>query len=386
MIKKVSIFGLIVCLLLTIVSPGLVQARGELAILGSSAEAEFPSKLHFSLSARSDVDIADVRLHYVVDRESFARTTSEVYVDFMPGTKVDATWSWDMRKTGGLPPGSSVEYWWTVEDAKGDKVATTPAVVNFDDNRYRWQNITEGKLTIYWYEGDRAFAETIMLSAQETLTRLGEDTGAHLKRSAEIYLYASSQDLLGAMIFPQEWTGGVAFTRYGTIAIGLDPSELSWGRRVIAHELTHLVTHQMTFNPYNDLPNWLNEGLSMYAEGTLERGYITLLERAVAKDELISVRSLSSPFSAHAEESFLSYAQSYSLVEFLVNTYGQARMFELLNTFREGSTYDGALEEVYGFDMDGLNALWQAYVNKQYRGAEKTTVTLPVYAAVVFVS
>ena len=370
---------------MAIVSPGLVQAQGELAILGNSAEAEFPSKLNFRLSAQSNVDIADIRLHYVVDRESFARTTSEVYVDFMPGTKVDANWSWDMRKTGGLPPGSSVEYWWTVEDAKGDKLATTPTVVHFNDNRYRWQNITEGKLTIYWYKGDRAFAETIMLSAQETLARLAEDTGAHLKRSAEIYLYASSQDLLGAMIFPQEWTGGVAFTRYGAIAIGIAPSELSWGRRVIAHELTHLVTHQMTFNPYNELPTWLNEGLSMYAEGSLERGFVAFLDRAVAEDELISVRSLSSPFSAHAEESYLSYAQSYSLVEFLVSTYGQAKMLELLNTFREGNTYDGALEKVFGFDMDGLNALWQSYVAKQYREAAKGTVAVSDYAAVVFV-
>jgi len=74
------------------------------------------------------------------------------------------------------------------------------------------------------------------------------------------------------------------------------------------------------------------------------------------------VQSLSSPFSAYAEESHLSYAQSYSLVEFLISNYGQGKMLELLNTFRLGSSYDGALEKVYGFDMDGLDALWRDYV------------------------
>jgi hypothetical protein len=72
------------------------------------------------------------------------------------------------------------------------------------------------------------------------------------------------------------------------------------------------------------------------------------------------VRSLSSPFSAYAEESVLAYAQSYKLVEYLIDNYGREKMFELLLTFKQGSGYDDALEKVYGFDMDGLDALWRA--------------------------
>jgi len=74
------------------------------------------------------------------------------------------------------------------------------------------------------------------------------------------------------------------------------------------------------------------------------------------------VRSLSSPFSAYTGQSILSYAQSYSLADFLINGYGQSKMLELLNTFSKGSGYDAALKKVYDFDMDGLNALWRDYV------------------------
>jgi len=164
------------------------------------------------------------------------------------------------------------------------------------------------------------------------------------------------------MIYPQEWTGGVAFTRYSIIAIGIASDNLYWGKRAVVHELTHLVIHQMTLNPYNDLPTWLDEGLAMHTEGTLLPEFAACLNRAIAEDSLISVRSLSSPFSAYAEESYLSYAQSYSLVDFLISNHGQTKMLELLLTFRQGSSYDGALEKVYGFDMDGLDALWQNYV------------------------
>jgi len=360
MIKKVSLLALILCLFLAVLSPVSVQAVDGLTILESSVEVDFPLKLGFSVSTESDVNITEIRLHYTVDRMSYAQVTSEVYLEFVPATTVEAEWSWDMRKTGGLPPGSSVGYWWTVEDAKGDRIETSMTKVQVDDARYPWRSLTEGKVTIYWYEGDESFARELMSVAQQVLIRLVEDTGAVLEQPVNIYIYASAQDLLGAMIFPQEWTGGVAYTRFSTIAIGISPDSLDWGRRAMTHELTHLVIHQMVFNPYNDLPTWLDEGIAMYAEGALEPVLVALLDKAEAEDSLISVRSLSSPFSAYAEESLLAYAQSYNLVEFLISNYGQSKMLELLSTFRQGSGYDEALLKVYGFDMDGLDSLWRS--------------------------
>ncbi len=362
MIRKLSILALVACLSLPLLSPALAQAQGGLAVVDSSVQADFPHTLNFSLSAESDVNITDVRLHYRVDQASFARVTSEVRIEVDPDTSVDGDWSWDMRKTGGLPPGSHVTYWWTVEDARGDRVATEPVQVDFDDDRYPWRSLTEGGVSIYWYEGDDSFAQQVMEAAQEALVRLAEDTGTELEKQVEIYVYADSQDLQGAMIFPQEWTGGAAFSRFGIITIGISPDKLDWGRRAVAHELTHLVVHQVTLNPYSDLPTWLDEGLAMYMEGELESVFVATLNNAIAGGQLISVRSLSSPFSAYAEESALSYAQSYSLVDFLITSYGRGKMLELLNTFSQGSSYDGALEKVYGFDMDGLDALWQGWI------------------------
>jgi hypothetical protein len=264
-----------------------------------------------------------------------------------------------MRKTGGMPPGTAIDYWWTVKDMTGSMAESQPLRISFDDTRYSWRKLTEGKVTILWYQGNDAFARELMKVAQTTLKKLADETGAQLEKPVEIYIYASSADLQGAMIFPQEWTGGVTFTRFGTISIGISPSNLSWGSRAMAHELTHLVTHQMTFNAYGETPVWLDEGLAMYFEGDWQAPFVSALEKAIADKNLFSVRSLSSPFSAVADEATLSYAESRSIVEFLIKGYGQAKMLDLLNTFRRGSSYDGALFEVYGFDMDGLNSLWR---------------------------
>jgi hypothetical protein len=367
MMKKVGILIAILCLALGLFSPSPVQAQAGLTITGSSAKAEFPLKLIFSLSAGSTANVIDVRLHYKVEHDSYAQVTSEVSVEFQPSTNVNVSWTWDMRQTGGLPPGSDVEYWWTVKDALGSRVETAPVRIQFDDNRYSWQSLTEGMVTVYWYEGKQSFAQELMSAVQQALVKLSQDTGAQLKKPARLYIYASTQDLQGAMIFPQEWTGGVAYFEYGTIAIGISTSNLNWGKRAIAHELTHLVIHQMVFNPYNDLPTWLDEGLAMYTEGELESSFTSSLKRAIATSSLISVRSLASPFSALPELATQSYAESFSIVEFLISQYGQDKMLTLLNTFQQGSGWDAALVKVYGFDMDGLDKLWREYVVKKYQ-------------------
>ncbi|MCK5433733.1 MAG: peptidase MA domain-containing protein, partial [Dehalococcoidales bacterium] len=213
MIKKTIILALVVCLFLVLLSPGLVQARGGLTILDSSAEADFPYGLNFNLSAESDVNITDIRLRYRVDRISYAQVTSEVYIEFVPAATVDVSWTLEMVKIGGLPPGSSVEYWWLVEDAGGEKVETVPVQVQFDDIRYSWDSLTDGKVTMYWYEGNESFIQELMAVAQQALARLAEDTGAELEKPVGVYVYANVQDLHGAMIYPREWTGGAAFTR-----------------------------------------------------------------------------------------------------------------------------------------------------------------------------
>jgi len=360
------ITGLLISLVLVLIgalwSPCLIQASSELSVLSYSAEMDFPTRLIFDISAQSDVNINDIRLHFQIKRTEHAVITSEIYIEFTPAKTVSTEWVWDMRKTGGLPPGSSLEYWWTVADVSGNSIQASPTEVRISDDRYQWRSFTEGEVTIYWYEGDDSFSSELMDTTQDVLARLDEEAGAELEHPISIYIYANSADLRGSMIFPQEWTGGVAFTRYGIILIGIGANsiDMDWGKKAIAHELTHLVIHQVTLNPYNDLPTWLDEGLAMNAEGKLQLYFVNELNKAKNDGMLFSVRSLASPFPTDTNESLLSYAQSYELVRYLINEYGQEMMFELLSTFRQGAGYDEALNKVYGFDMDGLDARWRA--------------------------
>ena len=365
-VKKLAVVLILVCLMGVAVSPTAAEPTSGFRVLASTAGADFPIRLNFSLIAAGDAEISDIRLQYRVERTSFTLVTSEAMAEFEPGTQVQASYTLDMRRVGGLPPGTAVQYWWLVTDARGRLITTEPGRVTWDDARYSWRSLSEGQLTVYWYQGSESFARQLMAAAQAALPRLSQEGGTLLTEPVAIYIYNGSRDLQGAMIFPNEWTGGVAYPDYSTITLGVSPVNLNWGIRTIAHELAHLVVHRLTYNPYLDVPVWLDEGMAMYAEGPLDGQFLSALDQAVVADRLFSVRSLASPFSAFTDQSVLSYAQSYSIVEFLISRYGQARLLELLGVFRQGSDYDDALERVYGFDMDGLNQLWRDYVRRQY--------------------
>ncbi len=356
--------GLAVLALVLLLIPSPIQGDSGISTLDSSVEIDFPSELVFNLEAESSANITDVRLHYQVDKMNYAEVTTEGWPDFTPATTIETSWTWDMRKAS-LPPGAAVTYWWTAEDTAGNTLETPPSLVYFDDVRYPWQSVTSDEITLLWYEGSNSFARELMDTCKQGLDRL--EPICHWEAGntepspmpITIYIYASTADVRGAMIFPQEWTGGAAFTDFGIIVIGIAPEQVDWGKRALVHELTHVVVHQATFGPYSTLPVWVDEGLAMYNEGQLEPYFQAWLNNAVAEDKLISVRSLCSPFSAEPEKAYVSYAESYSLVEYLVDSYGQSKMLELLGLFKQGETCDAALTQVYGFDTDGLDSRWR---------------------------
>ena len=146
---------------------------------------------------------------------------------------------------------------------------------------------------------------------------------------------------------------------YNIVLITVDPEAFERGLPGAVHELAHLLVHEATFNCFGDLPTWLNEGLAVYAEGSLPDYQQRALDEAIASDALISLRSLNSSFPAADTGATLSYALSYSLVDYLIEVHGWPKMQELLAVFAQGSTDAKAIGQVYGWDYDGLESAWR---------------------------
>jgi hypothetical protein len=350
----------VLVVLAVLLAPSSVGAESTISVVDEGVQVSFPQAMAFHIEARSPVQINDMRLHYNVERMNFADVTSEVWPRFSPASAVKTRYIWDMRKSS-LPPSSKVEYYWTIANVSGDRLATPRRVASFDDTRYSWQKVADETLSLFWYSGDTSFARALLSSAQNGLRRLYEDTGVRLAQPVRVYVYASARDMQGAMIAPREWTGGSAYPEYGVITLGVSTRDVEWGKRAVVHELGHMVVNQLTYGPYETtMPTWLNEGMAMYAEGGIDSAQQASLQRLVAAGKTISLRSLSSPFSALPAEAALSYVQSYSVVDFMVKNYGKERLVRLFSAFKTGATADEALKQVYQLDQDSLYAAWLA--------------------------
>jgi hypothetical protein len=370
-LRLVFISVLVAAGLLLTLSPGITLAAGDFSVSEAVVSPGFPNSLGFEVRASSSASIVDVRLHYSVERDSFANVITEEIPSFTPGNSVDASYTWDMRQSGGLPTGTIVDYWWTLADTSGRILTTAEQKITFEDTRFTWSDLASGNIDLHWYSGTQSFAQTLMSTAQNGLAGLEASTGASLSHPVSIYVYDNASDMQGAMIFAQDWTGGATYPPYSTIVIGINNTNLSWGEGALVHELTHMVNYQMTANPYGGLPTWLDEGLAMYSEGPLDSTFEVSLVAALQQDKLFTVRSMASPFSTDAALSYQEYAESYSLVDYLLATYGEAKMTALLETFHQGSTYDDALTRVYGLDMGVLYDKWVPFATAKYLG--KTT-------------
>ncbi len=327
-------------------------------VVAEDTTVDFPVSLTFNLQAESSHEITDIELRYTIEKVTVTSVTTTIKPDFTSGTDVLTSWKWDTRKFD-LPPGARINYKWLVTNATGDKTETESTTLVFEDSRHAWNELAEKNIRLLWYEGDATFGQELMDAAQTALAKLARDTGAELEREARIYIYGSTDELHEALIYPQEWTGGLAFTDYGIIVIGISTGHLSWGKRTIAHELSHMVIHQMTYNPLSNVPTWIDEGLAMYTEGDLRSDLANNLDNAIRDDTLFPVRSLGGSFPTDSKEAGLAYAQSYSLVSLLIENYGSDKMMALLELFKQGNSYDDALLEIYEFNIDGLDAEWR---------------------------
>ncbi len=327
----------------------------------NDAWVDFPQSVDFHLVATAAEAVESVHIEYGVKALACGDVATVATPDFEPGPELDVAWRWEVASSGVIPPGAEIWWRWRLV-VSGEEIVTPTRTVSFDDAWFVWEALTDRQLEVRWYRGSRPLVQEMLDAGHEALDQLAADTGLYLDEPIVIYLYEESSDLRASIPGAPEWAGGIAFPEYNTVMVVANEERAAYGRLTVRHELGHLVIRRFTFNCLADLPVWLNEGLAMAAEGEEDAELMAELDAAIAEDRLLTIHQIESAFSVHRDRAKLSYAQSYSLVCFLIDTYGQEKMLDLLVAFREGVTPDEAFTQVYGFDTYGLEDAWRAKI------------------------
>ena len=282
-----------------------------------------------------------------------------------------------MSRSGNPPPGAEVWWEWTFTDAAGNRVTTPRQSVALTDDRFPWRTVEAGDIVLNWYEGEDV-GPALLDAAVNGHERLQNEMGIAWEGDVEFFIYGDAAAMRQAMLYVQEWAGGVAFTEYNTILMGVRPDQVDvWGRETVRHELAHLVLGQYAWSCLGgSRPTWLEEGLATYAEGPADQETRQDIALGIENDSFEPLRTLSGAFPSHSADAGMAYSQSYSVVAFLLETSGQEKMQALLQALAQGQEYDAALENIYGFNVDGLESRWRESIGAPPRTIPPTPTPL----------
>jgi len=357
------------------------QAQNGVVIDSTNAENDFPNGVNFSLAFHGDVDLSKLKvtLRYTIPPEG-ANTYEEPECN--GDTKVECTFNLKSGPKLFLVPGANVIYYWRVEDDAGKVVETPPATFVYDDTRFEWKSMTDGNLTIWYYAGNESDVRPLLQTGIEGLQRMEQLLNTKVTFPVKVFLYDSAEDMQPAALSSSEspesgvvTLGEVFFSDTAVVAQDVRPQD------ILRHELAHIVVRQAVKGPFGDLPAWLDEGTAMYAQSDLLSNEKQALESAIKSGDVLSLRGMSSATLGHTSTNVsLFYGQSWSIVSFLVDRYGEEKFAQLFATFKEGSTVDKAFQQVYGLDQDGLENAWRESVGlpaKESTGQQGQTTPVP---------
>jgi hypothetical protein len=374
---RIKILPLLLLLSILLAPAQTVFAAPRADVTDNQVTFDFPNTATFSATISADSDIASITLEYGNIQQTCGEVVAKSYPDFTPGKTVNVEWTWDMRQSGSLPPGATIWWRWIYTDAAGKESPTEIQTAAWLDDVHDWQTISSGDLRLHWYGNDKAFAQTMLDAGLEGLRRNKEQAGLTTEDPIDLYVYPNYTDMQEAILYEPSWTGGMAFPDFNIFIMGVSQSDSTWDQNTVIHELTHILVGHLTFSCLGDVPTWLNEGLAMYSEGELDSNAQAQLDQAISSDTLLTVRSLNGGFSELPDKANLSYSQSYSITNFLIKTYGQDKLTELLKALRDAKPIDDALLEIYGFDSDGLEDAWRQSVGAAPRAVSAQPTSMP---------
>ena len=363
--RRIFILPLMLCLLASPASAVLspIGAAAPVTISASTATPHFPQNIAFHLDANAaSGEITAVNLLY---HAANTPVTKRVRVPVERGQRIGVDYALDTQ-TDFLAPGLDIEYRWAFMLSDGTQFRTDPATLFYMDDQQQWKKKTSGAVTLWWYSGDDAFGQDAIDTATRAADTLKKNYNVMSDRPIRILIYANARDLRVALPpNSAEWIGGGASTELGIIHAAIAPgrSSASEVRRIIPHEMSHMVVYQASLNPYNHPPLWLDEGLAVHNQETPDVRFRPLVRDAADTGKLIPIRALNSPFPLSAEQALLSYAESESVVNFIITAYGSKYIGALVSAFKEELSYDQVVQKVLKESIEDLDKEWKASLN-----------------------
>ncbi len=136
----------------------------------------------------------------------------------------------------------------------------------------------------------------------------------------------------------------------------------------LKHELCHLLLHH--YIRRENLPKWLNEGVSQWVSGGIAEIIIggdskKVLKKATLSKKFIRLRDLTKKFPKDEKSFLLAYEESKSIVEYISREFGTSGLLQVLSHLRNGDEVDMAILKGLSIPLEELEKRWHDYLRKR---------------------
>ncbi len=364
---RILLLSLCAFCLLPIAFPATVRAASAaIQVTAQTDTVTFPKAIDFHVNAvDSSSNIVQAMVYIASDDLTNSIPNASHAVSFRPGHNVSLDYHDDISGNNFITPGTPLQYYWVLQDSAGNTYTGVPQHFMMLDSRFSWQHLTSGQVTVDWYNRSQDFGQTLLTDASGDITRISGVLGGTLLHPINLWVYETPQDFHGALPpNSYEWVGGIAFPSLSEAFISVSGTSDTTLIRDMPHELTHLIFHQLIAQGIL-APTWFDEGLAVYNQQYHEPEMTARLDEALASHSLLRLRDISFNFPADADTAYLAYAQSWNLITFMYNTFGQpkmARLIQLMNN--SNSDFSSDLEKSIGEDTLHLENQWRLFLRQ----------------------
>ncbi len=371
----------VVLLISVFAAQSLAQTgSGDIELLSTGVTSKFQEGIRFEAEVRSSTEIEEIAVRFRIGQRDVGAYEYLEPEEQPGGESVKASVFYRTNTSARyIAPGTIITYSFEVTDVDGNRLDTEESEYIYHDDRYEWEEITNGIVTVS-YHGPVSFrAEELLDATVQTLENMGPLLGAGVDDPIRITMYNNWPEMRPAL--PPDSvttrreliTEGQAHSPEGVLLV-LGGAPRASG--IASHEVTHILVHRAGEGTLGRVPSWLNEGLAEF--GNIQPGdsYDRALLRAIQRDDLLPITGMNGQ-PGTPEDVIIFYGQARSIVRFMVEKYGAEKMRDLMATIKSGKNYRNAIPLVYGITPLELENEWRDSLGVQHRHLPDPQSALP---------
>ncbi|HWP49206.1 MAG TPA: peptidase MA family metallohydrolase [Candidatus Limnocylindrales bacterium] len=234
-----------------------------------------------------------------------------------------------------------------------------------------WKTRSTRHFYLHYLGENQKLVEFLSLKVDKIYEEVTEDLGYRPKAKISVYLCPTETCFKEKQPYSQDvphWAVGVAYPSLNRIVMRsslvingqvLDPLQL------FKHEFAHIALEQ-ALESIGGAPRWLSEGFAMYEAKEWGVPEEMTLQEVALLENFIPLSELTLSFPSDAAQARIAYAQSLSLVTYILNTYGKDALHRLIKNLGEGVSPETALRRATGVDLNTLEQDWQRNLREKH--------------------